>query len=189
MVLLTHKNRVGAQEYALEDGMVGLLEASLRRFFSHFGKICAQTSAEPTDILANLIGILDGHVGAHTTDRLHEFEQECVRDMKTHLYREFRFLKTSDVSISTFPRDMMIARDLFPIIAASWAGADTPDMSPGLLFLLCQMLLGDRLFSCSSLDCALVCRDNGSVRAMTSDEAGVLAHYHPLLRHDVFVDC
>lgn len=187
--LLTHQNRFDGGVASGGGGVVALMESSLTRFFSGFNKVCEQTSAEPVDILANLIRVLDGYVGAHTTERLHEFEHACARDMKSYLYKEFKFLRTCSVHVSSFPRDMMIARDLFPMIAASWADPVASGTSPGLLFLLCQMLLEDRILSCSSLDCALVCSGDGGVRAMTSSEAGVLAHYHPLLRHEVFVDC
>lgn len=184
--LLTHENRFDGVAVASVDvaELTKLMETSLTRFLTEFGKLCGQTSAEPADILANLIRILDGYVSAHAPERLHEFEQECARDMRDYLYREFRFLRTASVSLAAFPRDMMIARDLFPVIAASWLGGKPQDReaSPGLLVLLCHVLLEDRMPPTPPP--TLLVLDGVAARPLNADEVDTLADHHPLLRQE-----
>lgn len=197
LYLLTHQNK--KMGISLPDAFVSqfsslseLLMVALRRFFHCFEKICEQTSAtDPIVILNYLIMILEKYVSVYTIDQIHEFEQNCARDMKTCLYKEFKFLQTRNIAIHSFPRDMMIIRDIFPMLVSVWSMSAEPleGSSPGMLLLFYHMLLKDPVMN--DLDKTHVVRHALDVsmpitRPMTREEKSVFPEYHPLLRHTIF---
>lgn len=171
-----------------------LLESALGRFFVHFEKVYEQTSVEPVVILDQLIIILEKYASVYTIDQIHEFEHQCARDMKNHLYDQFKFLRTKNIQIHHFPRDMMIIRDIFAMMVGIWTASSPsePDSSPGVLMLLYNMLFQDKalgqdlsnaqpLVVFHSLENALPI-----TRHMTPKEISVFTDYHPLLRQTIF---
>lgn len=196
LFLLTFKNNnnkqnmMDHQSQALDD----LLMVALRRFFMNFEKIQEQTSADPLVILENFILILEKYLSIYTIDQIHEFEQECARDIKTYLYREFKYIKTRLIEIHYLPRDMMIIRDLFPMLISRWTSlSDAPshDMSPGFLMLFYNMLFEDKVIHHKKMDNVMIVYHplDGSlsiVRPMTFSEQKEIADYHPLLRPFLF---
>jgi hypothetical protein len=169
-----------------------LLVSALGRFFVHFEKIYEQTSTEPIIILDQLITILEKYASVYTIDQIHEFENQCARDMKNYLYDQFKFLRTKTIQIHHFPRDMMIIRDIFAMMVGIWSASSLPDGSPGILMLLYNMLFQDKalgqdlqgaqpLVVFHSLEDALPI-----TRHMTPKEINVFTDYHPLLRQTIF---
>lgn len=196
LFLLTFKNDKNKQtvedhqSQALDD----LLMIAIHRFFMNFEKIHEQTNTDPLVILENLILILEKYVSVYSADQVHEFEQECARDMKTYLYNGFKYIKTRPVGIHYFPRDMMIIRDLFPVLMSRWVSMSPPpsqDMSPGFLMLFYNMLFEDVVIDHKDMDNVLIVHHplDGSlsiVRPMTPSEKTKIIDYHPLLRPSLF---
>lgn len=171
-----------------------LLTSALRRFFIHFHKIYEQTSTEPIVILEQLICILEKYTSAYAIDQIHEFEHQCARDMKNYLYENFKFLRTKEIQIHHFPRDMMIIRDIFAMIVGIWSSSchDLPGASPGIIMLLYNVLFKDKALY-ADLDTLLPLVVFNSLdssvpitRHMTPKEINVFTDYHPLLRQTVF---
>lgn len=175
-----------------------MLTMALHRFFSEFEKIYEQTSLDPTHILRNLIGILAKY--PYPIEQIHDFEQACAKDMKSYLYRQFKFLRTNSISISHFPRDLLIARDLFCTIVNIWSRKQnndkSPTSSPGMMMLMNYIVFQDKVVSKdlhTSSAPLLVVHQQGnhkpcSVRSMTPPETDMLQEYHPILRPGLFVD-
>lgn len=198
LFLLTFSNKkIGEIHDELTDQLESLnqlLVSALQRFFLHFEKIYEQTSTDPLVILNALIIILEKYTSVYSTDQIHEFEQQCTRDMKNYLYDKFKFLRTKSIPIHTFPRDMMIIRDLFGIIVGIWSlsSPTVPDSSPGILMLLYNMLFQDRalLKDLNTVQPLVVIHslENGLplTRHMTPDEINIFTEYHPLLRQTIF---
>lgn len=191
MCLLAFENKRSHAEKVLGvHELDPMLRSAIIRFFLNFNKICEQTSTDPQSILEQLIIILEKYTSVYTIDQIHEFEHECTRDIKTFLYTEFKYLKTKSVEIHCFPRDMMIARDLFPMLVACWKQEESSLCSPGILMLLCDVLLEDRFLHKSNPHHAFLVRhsiqgDVSSACIMKEQEASMKAH-HPMLRPSIF---
>jgi hypothetical protein len=167
-----------------------LVESALERFFTEFEKLSQQTSADPILMISLLITILEKYTVHYTMDQVHEFEQSCARDMKNVLYQEYKFLQTKTVSFHHFPRDLLLIRDVFPMITQSFVSKVDASSSLGLLFLLYNMLLPDK--TCFQEQTPLVvfhsCSNSQeTIRPMTTHEKNLLPEYHPLLRQDLFL--
>jgi len=199
LYLLTYKNKKIGEPIPneLTNQFVSLNElliSALRRFFINFEKIYEQTSVEPLVILDQLITILEKYVSAYTIDQIHEFEHQCAREMKNYMYEKFKFLRTKEIQINHFPRDMMIIRDIFAMIMGIWATSShhTPDASPGIIMLLYNMLFQDRALSknLNTLNPLVVFHSINTnvpmIRHMTPKEINVFTDYHPLLRQNIF---
>lgn len=193
LCLLTYRNKQvspAPQDHA--RSLEGLLGSALDRFFFHFEKIQEQTCADPISILQELIVVLEKYTSVYTVDQVHEFEQQCARDMRHCLYDRFKFLRTKDIPIHHFPRDMMIIRDVFSMILGIWSASSPPlpDGSPGVLLLLHGMLFQDRALDRDRSAALVVFHPFGdtppTTRPMTPQEALTLAEHHPLLRPSVF---
>lgn len=193
LCLLTYRNKrvhPAPQDHA--HSLEGLLGSALDRFFLHFEKIQEQTCTDPISILQELIVVLEKYTSVYTVDQIHEYEQLCARDMKQCLYNQFKFLRTKDIPIHHFPRDMVIIRDVFSMILGLWSASSPPhlDGSPGVLLLLHGMLFPDMALHRDRLADMVVfhpLEDTPSItRPMTPQEAHVLSEYHPLLRPSVF---
>lgn len=197
LYLLTFSNKRLGVDHELKDQYSSfneLLHSALDRFFFHFEKIYEQTSIEPIAILEPLITILEKYTSVYTIDQIHEFEHQCARDMKNYLYENLKFLRTKNIHIHHFPRDMMIIRDIFAMIVGIWStgSSSVPEGSPGILLLLYNMLFPDKALQCN-LDVVqplvvLHSLENGPpmTRHMTPKEIQVFTDYHPLLRQTLF---
>lgn len=194
LFLMTFKNKKMAETFQTDCSTLDeLLMVAIRRFFLHFEKIHEQTNMDPIIILENLITILDKYTSVYSADQIHEFEQGCIRDMKTYLYKEFKYLRTRSIGIHYFPRDMMIIRDLFPMLVSAWSSASIPNQgsSPGLLMLFYNMLFEDRAIEKTNLDGMVVVqhaldKSLPMMRHPTPKEKTEFTSYHPLLRPCLF---
>lgn len=170
-----------------------MLQSVIVRFFLNFNQICEQTNTDAQSILEPLIVILEKYASVYTIDQIHEFEHECARDMKTFLYTEFKYLKTKSIEIHSFPRDMMMARDLFPMLVACWKKQENSTFSPGILMLLCDVLLEDRFLHKTDNHHVLIVKHKShdeiqTLRIMTREEEIILKEHHPLLRPSVITE-
>jgi len=199
LYLLTFSNKkMGELSNALHEQQTSLNEllvSALSRFFVHFEKIYEQTSVEPIVILDQLITILEKYVSVYTIDQIHEFEHQCAREMKNYLYDQFKFLRTKNIQIHHFPRDMMIIRDVFALLVGIWSSSSPPlpDGSPGILMLLTNILFQDKALSHDLVVAqplvvfhALEGSTLPLTRHMTPHELQVFTDYHPLLRQTIF---
>lgn len=168
-----------------------LVESALDRFFTEFEKLSQQTSANPILMIGLLITTLEKYTVHYTMDQVHEFEQSCARDMKNVLYQEYKFLQTKTVSFHHFPRDLMLIRDIFPMIIQSFDSIPDPSSSVGILFLLYNMLFQDKVIGkdIKLLSPTVVFHSfsDTSIRSMTTEENTIFTNYHPLLRQEIFL--
>lgn len=205
LFLLTHQNKklktidgsaVHPSLVNQLDDLCQMLTMALHRFFLEFEKIYEQTSLDPTIIIRNLLGVLAKY--PHPIEQIHDFEQACAKDMKSYLYRQFKFLRTNSISIAHFPRDMLIARDLFCTIVGIWSRKQNQEhvsSSPGVLMLMSYMFFQDKALGMdlSKTQPLLVIhpKDDAKhpiVRTMTPPESDVMQEYHPILRPALFSD-
>lgn len=193
LCLLTYRNKkVSPAPQDHSHSLEGLLGSALDRFFLYFEKIQEQTSADPISILQELIVVLEKYTSVYTVDQVHEFEQPCARDMRHCLYDRFKFLRTKDIPIHHFPRDMMIIRDVFSMMMGIWTASSPSlsDGSPGVLMLLHGMLFQDRALVRDPSAALVVFHPledtPPTTRLMTPLEAHALREHHPLLRPSVF---
>lgn len=201
LFLLSHGNDALKQD---EDAnpdeakeLVPILKTALHRFFLEFEKIYNQTTMDPTQILAQLIHILRRHTATHGIEDIGKIEVACSRDMKDYLFRQFKFLKTKSIKIAYFPRDMLIARDVFVSIVRSWK-RQCPDTkcskasSPGMFLFFYYIVFPDRALEKKiGADDLLVAYgssilDPPMIRHMTPPEIQQFSEYHPLLRPNLF---
>ena len=177
--------------------LIDILHRALLRFFNEFQKIYEQTSTDPTLILKNLIEILEEYTDIYTIDQIHEFEQSCSKKMKSYLYNEFKFMKTKTIGINNFPRDMIVIRDIFPMIIRDWCvETDSSATSSPCVLMLCSYIL----FKDPALESKLTTSEplvvfqpfstteNKTIRHMTPSEIDNLVDYHPLIRSNFFVN-
>lgn len=199
LYLLTYSNKKMGESIPKElieqcSPLNDLLKSALTRFFFHFEKIYEQTSVEPVSILNELIIILEKYTSVYTIDQIHEFEHQCALDMKNYLYDHFKFLRTKDIQIHHFPRDMMIIRDIFATIVGIWTASSSSlaDGSPGILLLLFHMLFQDKaLYRDLNFSQPVVVFHSLQnivplTRHMTPTEIHLFTDYHPLLRQTIF---
>lgn len=190
--LLSHRNKKTTNTDTPKGQaptFVVFLEKILGRFLPELKKILEQTSADPIVIVEKLIDIVEKYTATYSIDQAEEFETQCAKDMKNYLYHEFKFLQTKKISIHHFPRDMIMARDIFSILTDLWTDQRSPQCSPGMLFLLCMVHFRDAVLEkdLSNMQAQVIISDVVR-RPMTAHEQMELAHYHPLLRHGIFVE-
>lgn len=195
LYLLTYQNKKLVETNKMEcftptevEPFYPIMSSALERFFIEFEKLYEQTSADPILMIGLLITILEKYTMKYSIDQIHEFEQSCTRDMKNILYHEYKFLQTKAIGIHHFPRDLMLIRDVFPIILQSFAA--TQDPSVCILFVLYNTLFEDKVLSKNihSLQPLVVYHSFSNIltRSMTPEEINDFSNYHPLLRHELF---
>ena len=189
--LLSYKNKKTNTDTPKEQApsFVLLLQKILARLLPELKKILEQTSADPILIIEKLIDIVEKYTSTYSIDQADEFETQCARDMKNYLYQEFKFLQTKKISIHHFPRDMIMTRDIFSILADIWSDPISSQSSPGIMMLLCTMHFRDRVLEndLTNLQPHVLITDVVR-RPMTEQEKIELSNYHPLLRHAIFVE-
>lgn len=208
LFLLTHKNHELTRPRSLLTSIMTstemrdlqeILKVALHRFLTNFEKICEQTSQPPIEILRGLLTILEKHSMGHPgAEKVGDYEAACSREMKAHLFERFKFLKIKTVKVGSFPRDMMIMREIFPMIVEAWAQQyRTTDISlstssPGVILLLSHIIFPDHaikkddksipiLFMYPSHDMM-----SPMIRHMTPPEIDQIGEYHPILRPFLF---
>jgi len=203
LFLLSHGNDAlkrgdeGDAESDEAEELIPILEKALHRFFLEFEKIYNQTTMNPTQILAQLIRILHRHTATHGIEDIGRVEAACSRDMKDYLFRQFKFLKTKSIKIGHFPRDMLIAREVFVSIVRSWK-SKCPDKrcsnasSPGMFLFFYYIVFPDRALEKKIGENDLLVAYRSSVmnppliRHLTPPEIKEFPEYHPLLRPNLF---
>ena len=205
--LLTYRNeglRSSTEETVHRDQLeefLPILTETLRRFFTDFEKIYEQTSMDPVHILKNLIDILLKHARPFAMDDIEKYETECSKEMKSYLFRQFKFLKTRTLKVSHFPRTMMILREVFASVMHIWRSAIDGDAamtrrsSPGTVVLLGYLLFHDPVLSprppqqhqTPLLVTYPKSIDKPVVRPMLPPEIDQLQDYHPVLRPYLFL--
>lgn len=199
LFLLSHDNPKLRKQEKIHPSMVNqlgdlceMLSMALHRFFVDFEKIYEQTSLDPTIILKNLIAVLKKF--PYPIEEIQSFEQACAKDMRMYLLDQFKFLRTKSIGINHFPRDLLIARDLFSTIVHIWSRKkDGAQTSPGTMMLMNYLLFRDGamgkdlrsippLLVIHPIDDSKPC----SIRHMTPPETDILQDYHPILRPTLF---
>jgi len=212
LFLLNYRNEYRREEDTMMNhgeitDMMEILQVTLGRFFDHFTTIYHQTSINPILILQNLIDILEKHARGKRVEEIGDFESACAREMKHYIFTQFKYMKTKDVRVSRFPRDLMISRDVFRMMLFSWKKKEimdartTASSSPGILILLHNLIFDDRalahsrksaLLSISSPPILVIHpvshheSSKVSLRNLTPPEADEMMDYHPILRPLLF---
>lgn len=190
--LLTFRNKKTTQTISQEQlpHFVQIMEKLLARFLSEFKKICEQTSADPIVIMENLIEIVEKYTEQYSIDQMDEFDNLCAKDMKNYLYREFKFFQTKNIHMDHLVRDMILSRDIFSMLTTQWAEHPSSLSSAGILMMLCLSHFRDAVLDEEFLNTEphVVIVSQSIRRPMTEQEKMDLVHYHPLLRHALFVE-
>lgn len=190
--LLTFRNKKSTQHLSNEQfpRFAQLLEKLLTRFLSEFKKIYEQTSADPIVIMENLVDIVENYTQRYSIDQMDEFDNHCAKDMKNYLYHEFKFFQTKSIHMDHLVRDMILTRDIFSILTTQWSEPLSSLSSAGILMMLCLSHFRDAVLDeeFSDMRPYVVVVSESIRRRMTEQEKLDLVHYHPLLRHTLFVE-
>jgi hypothetical protein len=194
---LTYRNDLCDSDTVNADQLRDFLEIladTLCSFFTGFEKIYEQTSIDPVHILKNLLDILLRHARDRPVEEVGVYEADCAKEMKAYLFQQFKFLKTKSVKVASFPRTLMILREVFASVIQIWRTSDPlPHSSPGIVILLSYLLMKDHAITSttSSRPLLLVTYplsiDQPIVREMVPPESERLRDYHPVLRPYIFL--
>jgi len=176
--------------------MLDIMETALHRFFLEFEKIYSQTSTDPAFILQHFIRILNIFMKDKRLDEIEGYEENCVREMKSFLFNQFKFIKTKSINMTQFPRLLMVIREIFTSVVHFWKKTYStrrpPSSSPGVFLLIKYMVFPDRALThkMTENDLIVVYPDLHTqtplIRFLTPPEVEEFCDYHPLLRPFAF---
>lgn len=200
LFLLSYKNQklrvmttIEEEEQSMED-LLQILKKCLGRFFKEFECIYETTTIDILTILKNLIDIIETHASDRNVEDIIDFERVIIREMKDYLYTQFKFIQ--NLSINHFPRDIMIARDVFATIVHQWNRCHRDhdrSFSPGMIILLYHLLFNDRALLLKNKEIHIALYPHFGdirtdiIRSMTPPESEDFLDYHPLLRSFLFL--